>query len=169
MEIAISILMYLLILVLVVSGLVFSILPPIPGPLLSLAAMFSLHYWHPKHAFENPNLLWIMTAITIAVLLVENLMPIYLTKKFGGSKQGIWGSTIGLLMGLFFLPANIIFPFNLILGLFVGAMVGEFIAGKDINTAFRSGFGSFIGFLAGNGIKLAIAIIMTFQIAQAIF
>ncbi|MEZ5008930.1 MAG: DUF456 domain-containing protein [Chitinophagales bacterium] len=169
MEITVSVLVYLLIVVLAVSGIVFSILPPIPGPLLSLGAMFSLHYWLPNRAFENPNLLWIMTAVTITVLVVENLMPIYLTKKFGGSKQGIWGSTIGLLVGLFFLPANIIFPFNLILGLFVGAMIGEFIAGKDTKTAFKSGFGSFIGFLAGNGLKLAVAIIMTVQMIQAIF
>ena len=49
-----------------------------------------------------------MTAVTILVLIIENIMPIWLTKKFGGSKQGIWGSTIGLLVGMFFIP--IFFP-----------------------------------------------------------
>lgn len=169
MEITISILVYVLCLGLTIGGLIFSVLPPIPGPILNLMAMFALHFWHPYHSFPNPNLLWIMTGVTIAVLVVENLMPIFLTKKYGGSKQGIWGSTIGLLVGMFFLPANIIFPFNLILGLFAGAMIGEFIAGNDLNTAFRSGWGSFIGFLTGNGLKLVVAIIMTVQTIRAIF
>ncbi len=169
MEIVGSILLYILIIVLSVSGLIFSILPPIPGPILTLAAMFTLHYWHPKHAFENSNLLWIMTGVTVLVLILENIMPIWLTKKFGGTKHGMWGGTIGLLAMMFFIPSHIAFPLNIILGLFVGTMIGEFIAGKDFNVAFKSGFGSFLGFLAGNGLKLAIAIIMVVQMVRVIF
>lgn len=165
---------YLLIVGLLISGLVFSIIPPLPGPLLSLAALFVFQFMVPGAQFEpmnifglNVHILWVMSVVTIVVLLVENLIPIWTTKKFGGSKAGIWGSTIGLLVGLFFLPAYVAFPLNLILGLFAGAMIGELSTGKDMNVALKSGFGSFVGFLAGNGLKLVIAIIMCVQVLKA--
>jgi uncharacterized protein YqgC (DUF456 family) len=170
------ILSYLLVAALAISGIIFSILPPIPGPLLTLAAMFVVQFLVPGVQFEpmnifglKANILWVMSTVTIFVLLVENLIPLWTTKKFGGTKAGVWGSTIGLLVGLFFLPAYVAFPLNLIFGLFLGAMIGELSTGKDMNVALKSGFGSFLGFLAGNGLKLAIALIMCVQMIRAIF
>ncbi len=149
-------------------GLFFSLMPPIPGPILTLLAMFGVHFLHPWGHFENKYLIWIMTAATIAVLIIENIIPMWATKKFGGSKAGIWGSTIGLIIGTFFLPF-IPFPLNMLIGLFGGAMIGELLNNNDFSTALRSGFGSFIGFLAGNGLKLAVSIIMTVQMVQSFF
>ncbi len=59
------------------------------------------------------------------------------------------------MIGIFFFP-----PIGLIVGPFVGAFVGELIAGKDKNVAFRSGLGSFLGFVAGTMMKLVVSFIM---------
>jgi len=100
----------------------------------------------------------LLAFITAAVTFLDYVVPIWGTKKFGGSKKGVWGATIGLILGIPFFP-----PFGLIIGPFVGAFVGELIAGKDTNTALKSGFGSFLGFLAGALMKLGISIFMGYH------
>jgi uncharacterized protein YqgC (DUF456 family) len=150
-----------------VLGLIFSILPPLPGPLFPLGALFIMHYGHPQHYFSG-KLLIIMTVITVIVMIIENLIPIYGTKKLGGSKAGIIGSTVGLFAGLFLLTP-VIGPFSIIAGPFAGAMIGELITGKPMDIAFKSGFGSFLGFLAGTGLKLMLVAVMMWQMGAAIF
>ena len=99
-----------------------------------------------------------MAVVTVVVYAIDYMIPIWGTKKFGGSKRGVWGSIIGLLIGLFFAPFGLI---SIIIGPFVGAVIGELTAGKDSSTALRSGFGSFMGFLGGTLLKLIASGIMT--------
>jgi uncharacterized protein YqgC (DUF456 family) len=97
--------------------------------------------------------------------VLDYVVPIYGTKKFGGSKRGVWGSTIGLLVGLFVLPffGIVIGPFGLfgiILGPFLGAYIGEKTGGRDSNTALKAAIGSFIGFLTGTFMKFAYSVVV---------
>ena len=147
--------------VLAITGIAGCILPFLPGPPLSYIALLTILAIDP-HEFSS-RFLGIWLAITIAVTLLDYYVPIWGTKKFGGSSKGIWGATIGLIAGLFFFP-----PFGLIAGPFIGAFIGELIAGKDTPAALRSGFGSFIGFLAGTIMKLTVSIIMAFYFFRAI-
>jgi hypothetical protein len=66
----------------------------------------------------------------------------------------MWGSTIGLIAGLWFGPLGII------IGPFVGAFVGEILANQDSATALRSAWGSFAGFLVGTLLKLIVCFVM---------
>ena len=124
-----------------------------------------------QHAivFTEPNPLIRNTEIIFGVLavlsaIIDNVLPIYATKKFNGSKKGIWGSAIGLVVGLFFFP-----PFGIIIGPMAGAFIGEIINGKSPNNSVKPAFGSFIGFLSSIFLRLALSIVMAYYFVVEVF
>lgn len=143
----------------IISGILGCVLPIIPGPPLSYIGLLLLHLTQ-GHQFSNKFLI-IWATITAVVYALDFIIPAWGTKKFGGSKRGVWGSIIGLLIGLFFFP-----PIGIIIGPFLGAVAGELTAGKDSNAALRSGFGSFLGFLTGTLLKLIASGMMTWYFAK---
>ncbi len=144
---------------LMISGILGCILPLIPGPPLSYIGLLLLHFTV-RFQFST-RFLVIWAVITILVITLDYLIPVWGTKKFGGSKQGVWGSIIGLVFGLFFFP-----PFGIIIGPFAGAVIGEFTAGKDPKSALKSGFGSFAGFIAGMVLKLSVSGMMAWYFTK---
>jgi uncharacterized protein YqgC (DUF456 family) len=136
-----------------IVGIIGCVLPVIPGQVLSWGSLVFLQFTADPPFTARFIVIWAL--ITAAVTALDYFVPIWGTKKLGGSKKGIWGATIGLVIGIFFFP-----PFGLIIGPFIGAYLGELIAGKDSRTAFRSGLGSFVGFVAGTMMKLVISFIM---------
>ena len=148
---------YLLIafgIIFIISGVLGGVLPILPGPPLSYIGLLLLHFTE-RYQFSSKFLI-IWGIITVVVYTLDYIIPALGTKKFGGSKRGVWGSMIGLIIGLIFFG-----PFGIIIGPFVGAVVGELTAGKDSSAALKSGFGSFIGFLLGTLLKLITSGIMT--------
>ena len=100
-----------------------------------------------------------MGVIAAIIFALDYVVPVWGTKKFGGSKAGMWGSTIGLLVGLT-LTLFFNFAFIVILaGPFFGAYFGERIAKTPNKQAWRAAFGSFVGFLVGTLMKLVYAFI----------
>jgi uncharacterized protein YqgC (DUF456 family) len=144
-----------------VAGLAGCIVPALPGPPLSYIALLLLQAT--RFGDFTVKFLLITAVVTVVVTAVDYLLPLWGAKKWGGSRAGIIGSTIGLVMGLFFLPIGII------VGPFAGAVVGELIAGRDKNTALRSGFGAFVGFVLGTGVKLAVSVAFTFYYVKELF
>ena len=145
--------------ILTITGILGCILPFMPGPPLNYAAILLLHF---TTGFQFSNRFLIIWAIvTVAVVVLDYIIPVWGTKKFGGSKQGVWGSVIGLIAGMFFFP-----PFGIIIGPFVGAVAGEIIAGKNSKDALKSGFGSFVGFVTGTLLKLIVSGMMTWYFAK---
>ena len=132
---------------LILTGLAGSIVPVLPGPPLSYLGLILLHLTT-KYSFSS-NFLILWAALTIAVTVIDYLIPAWGTKKYGGSKRGIWGSIIGLILGIFFFP-----PLGIVIGPFIGAILGELSSGQDSTKAIRSGIGSFLGFIAGSLLKL---------------
>jgi uncharacterized protein YqgC (DUF456 family) len=141
--------------IMMIAGILGCLLPVLPGPPLSFAGLLLLHFT--RFADFSTTFLITWGCVTILVTVLDYVVPIWGTKKFGGSKYGMWGAGIGLVVGLFFLP-----PIGIIVGPFAGAVIGEAIKGKNATSSFRAGLGSFLGFLAGVGIKLAASIVMTF-------
>ena len=142
--------------ILAVAG---SILPVLPGPALGFAGLFILRFTafvEPGRSADFDNMLWIFAFIVIVVTILDYLVPVWGTKKLGGSGAGMLGAGLGIIAGLFFAPAG------LIIGPFLGAVLGEMIAGKDEKTSLRAGFGSFLGFLTGVLLKLTLSIVMGF-------
>jgi hypothetical protein len=138
------------------------VLPVIPGPPLSYIGLLLLHFTEKFQFSERFLIIWAI--VTAAVYALDYIIPAWGTKKFGGSKRGVWGSIIGLVIGLFFFP-----PFGIIIGPFLGAVVGELTAGKDSAAALKSGFGSFLGFLAGTLLKLITSGMMTWYFFKELF
>ncbi len=105
-----------------------------------------------------PNDYWVLgitLAIAVIVAILDYVIPAKGTKRFGGSKYGIWGTNIGLIVGLI---API--PFGVIIGPFVGALIGELIHdSQDHKRAVKAATGSFIGFLASTFMKFVVCVI----------
>jgi uncharacterized protein len=155
---------YLLIaigIILMILGLAGSILPVLPGPPLSYLGLLLLHFTHRYQFSSRFLILWLV--LTVVVYVLDYVVPAWGAKKFGGSKRGVWGSVIGLVLGLLFFP-----PFGIIIGPFAGAVIGELTAGKDSNSALKSGFGSFVGFLTGTILKLIVSGMMTWHFFREI-
>jgi uncharacterized protein YqgC (DUF456 family) len=107
------------------------------------------------------------------ITIVDYFVPVWGTKKFGGTKAGVTGSTIGLVVGVVVLPilGIVIGPFGLIgilAGPFVGAYIGEKMSGVDDNLAWRSAIGSFVGFLAGTLLKVVYSLVVGFVVIKDI-
>ena len=102
----------------------------------------------------------VLGSLAVLVTVLDYIVPVWGTRKFGGSKYGTKGATIGLIIGFF------LGPLGIILGPLIGAFVGEMIFKDDLNYAFKAGFGSLLGFLTSIGLKLAASFVMTFYFVK---
>ena len=102
----------------------------------------------------NTSFLVLTLVIALVIWVLDYIIPAIGTKRFGGSKYGMIGTTIGLVIGL---VAPI--PGGIIIGPFIGALVGELLNKNDFNIAFKAAFGSSIGFLTSTFIKLVVSLI----------
>jgi hypothetical protein len=140
--------------ILMLVGLIGCVIPVLPGPPLSYIGLLLLQLT------DSPPFTWkflvIWLVITIIVTLLDYVIPVFGAKKYGGSKQGIWGAIIGLIAGIFFFP-----PIGIIVGPVIGALVGELVSGKTAGKATRAAVASFIRFLVGTKIHLIASSVMT--------
>lgn len=135
-------------------GLLGSFLPVLPGPPVSWLGLLLLHLT--SAIPQNWIFLGVTGAVAIIVIALDYIIPAMGTKKFGGSKAGMVGTTIGLLISLIFPVLGI---FGIIVWPFIGALVGELINKADQKTALKAAFGSFMGFLTGTFLKFLVAAI----------
>lgn len=162
-------------------GLIGCVAPVLPGVPLSYVGLLLLHFT--DRVQFSWQFLTIWAVIVVVIQLLDYFIPAWGTKKFGGSKYGVWGSTIGLVVGLF------MGPWGIIIGPFLGAVVGELIyfnrhpqttlneneqslnnveqkKNSNLNRALRAGLGSFIGLLTGTILKLIYCGMMVFYFVK---
>ena len=146
--------------ILMILGIIGNILPFLPGtPICYLALL--LQQFRTTRPFSTQFLiLW--AVVVLMVIILDYLTPIYGTKKFGGSKYGLWGCSLG------FLAAFWMGPVGIIIGPFIGAFIGEMLSSKDSSIALRAAIGSFAGFLFGTVIKLIVSAVMAFYFVKSI-
>ena len=139
-------------------GLVYPIIPSvlfILGGFIAYGLFYSfseLSWWF-----------WLIQILFVVLLFSadtsSNLVGV---KKFGGTKAGMWGSTVGLLIGPFVIPFA-----GIILGPFIGAVIAELIFSKaSLQVSLKAGVGSLVGFLTSVVTK---GIIQAVMIAIFIF
>jgi uncharacterized protein YqgC (DUF456 family) len=155
----------------IIVGIIGSILPGLPGPPLSYLGLLLIHWTRFAQFSTRLLLVWAFVVIIVAVL--DYVVPVWGTKKYGGTKAGVRGSTIGLIIGVILLPMMgiVLGPFGIIGilgGPFIGAWIGEKYAGQNRDKALRAAIGSFIGFLAGTFMKLTVSFILAFYFFRAV-
>lgn len=140
-------------------GIIGCVAPVLPGVPLSYLGLLLLH-WTERVQFSWQFLV-VWGVVVVVIQILDYFIPAWGTKKFGGTKYGVWGSTVGLFVGF------LLGPLGIIIGPFVGAVVGELIyfnrhpqntmtqsKNTNFNRALRAGFGSFVGLLAGTLVKV---------------
>lgn len=147
-----DILLVLLGFALMVVGILGSFLPVLPGPPISWVGLLLLHLT--TAAQLSWWFLGITLFVTVAVTVLDYVIPVAGTKRFGGSKKGMIGTSIGLVVGIF---API--PFGIIICPFLGALLGEMLNENDSKKATKAAFGSFLGFLTGTFLKFMVSAI----------
>jgi len=157
---AITISLIILAFILTTVGLIGAIVPALPGPPLSLAGLIIIYWILPGEI--STALLITMIILTIVGAVLDYMAPILLTKVGGGSKQAVLCTTLGLLVGLFFMPIG------LILGPLVGAFVGEYSESQHLGKALWIAFLSFVSFLFTTVFKLILTAMMTYYMVMAV-
>ena len=147
--------------ILLLAGWIGCLLPLLPGPPLAYAALLVLQLREETPFSLGFMLLWLL--IVLIVTALDYFIPIYGTQRFGGSKYGVWGCTLGLLAGFW------LGPFGIIIGPFAGAFIGEWLAVQKADKAFRAALGSFLGFLAGTFLKLVVCGIITYYFIESMW
>ena len=149
---------------LVLLGLIGTIVPFLPGPLLIFGAVLI-----PFLSLEDGGGIewWGVIALGVALILsqvLEFLSGALGTRWFGGSRWGAFGAFTGGIVGIFFMP------FGLFLGPLIGAFACEWmLTEKTVKPATASGVGSLVGILTGMGLKIVVAIVMVGIVVVDIF
>ena len=135
-----------------IIGILGSFLPVLPGISISWIGLLFLYFTNAVPA--NYWILGITLLITVIISLLDYVIPAKGTKKFGGSSYGIWGTNIGLIVGIL---API--PFGFIIGPFLGAFLGELLYdSKNHKRALKAATGSLLGFLASSFVTFVVCV-----------
>lgn len=150
-----DIVLIILAFVLLLGSIVGCVLPILPGVPLAYAGMLLLHLTD-KVEFSGTELLtWLVIVIVLQVL--DYITPLLGSKYSGGTSFGNRGCMAGTLIGLFFMP------WGIVVGPFLGAVLGEMLGGADLKHALQSGIGSLLGFLVGTLLKVIACFYLLFK------
>jgi uncharacterized protein YqgC (DUF456 family) len=145
-----------------IVGLAGCVLPWLAGPPLNFLGLIFLCLAKGCDTF-SPTLLIVMGALTLLTMILDYVLPMAGAKKYGSSKRGFWGALFGMVIGVVLFP-----PFGMIIGAFLGAVVGELTAGKKQAEAMKAGWGVFLGVITALILKLLVSGIMTFFFIKAL-
>lgn len=146
---------------LIILGILGSLLPVLPGPPIAWFGLLIQNLREPNPYSTQFLVIW--AGIVVVTVILDYVIPIYGTKKFGGTKYGAWGCTLGFLLAFW------MGPWGVIIGPFLGAFVGELIGGQDSNRSLKAAFGSFIGFLVGSFLKIVVCFMMLWYLIKSIW
>jgi len=149
--------------ILIIVGLAGCIVPALPGPPLSFAAILILAAYQGFVPPLTSKLIATMLMLTVVVTALDYVIPATGAKTYGSSRWGIWGSILGMIFGIIYFP-----PLGMIIGAFLGAVAVELLIGKSLKQAVRAGWGVFVGTLFGTALKFIASGVMTYYFIRAI-
>jgi len=129
------------------------LLPTLPGTLFVFAGL-TLAAWSDGFVRVGLGTVAVLGGLTAVSYAVEFGASLLGARRFGASRKALLGATLGTLAGMFFgLP-------GILLGPFLGAVLGEYAHRRDLGQAGRVGLGTWLGIALGLAAKLAIAFTM---------
>lgn len=155
-----EILLVLISLVLISVGFIGSFIPLLPGPFLAYLGLLLFHFGS-QSISVSPVILVFLGVLVLLISVLDYFMPIYGSRFFGGSKYGAWGSSIGLLVGVF---TSWFGPWGIIFGPFLGAFLAELIFKQKAEKAFLAAWGAFLGFLGSTFVAAIYCFIVAFVV-----
>ena len=139
--------------VMVIIGLIGVVMPALPGHMLIFAGLI-VGAWANGFTRVGVWTLVVLGIIALASYGVDFVAVALGAKKLGASPRAMTGAALGTLAGLFFgLPGVIVGPF-------VGAVIGELTTHRDFTKAGKAGVAAWIGFAIGTAVKVALAFLM---------
>lgn len=139
----------------IIAGLAGCFLPVLPGPPLAYVSLLLLQFTEPRPF--TAKFLLIMAAVVAAVTVLDYFVPGWGARRWGGSKYGIYGAMLGVLVGLFVFP-----PFGFLIFPILGAVAGELISGKQFKKAMKAGMGAFAGLVLGTMLKFSVTLVIAY-------
>ena len=148
-----SIILWIIGAILTFTGLAGLLLPLVPGaPLLFLGLL--LGAWAENFRYIGLWTLLLLAGMAALTYVMEFVASILGVKKYGGSRLAMVGAALGGLVGTFLgIP-------GILLGPFVGAVIGELSLQRSLDEASRAGFGTVVGLAIGVAGKLAIGMLV---------
>ncbi|HEX3012383.1 MAG TPA: DUF456 domain-containing protein [Syntrophomonadaceae bacterium] len=155
-----DVLIIIIVIALLLTGIAGTVIPFIPGvPLVFIG--IAAYGWYEGFHLITPKYLAVIASLTVLSMIMDYVSSLLGAKFFGSSKKGTLGALIGTFLGLFFFP-----PLGIFVGPLAGAVIGEILAGSDVNKAFKVGLGTAAGLFSGMifNLVLVIGIIISFLI-----
>ncbi|KQR41118.1 DUF456 domain-containing protein [Deinococcus sp. Leaf326] len=141
---------FLVFLVAWLIGMVGTFVPALPATVIIFAGTVAATLLDGFQVWPDLPFLLTFAVLTVLISLVDNVASAWGARKYGGSKQAIWGALIGGLVGIFI-------PFGLIVGPLAGALIAElFVVRKPLTGALRAAWGTLVGLLTGIAAKLVL-------------
>lgn len=156
-------LVLIIVVVLMLVGIAGIIFPVLPGSGLIFIAI-AAYGWYEGFQVITVKYLVVMGALTVLAMTLSYLSAVWGAKYTGAGRAGTWGALLGLLVGLFVLP-----PAGIVLGPWIGAFIGEYLANKDARKALLAGAGAVLGLFSGMLVHLIIALIMVGTFLYRVF
>jgi len=159
-----TILWWLLATLIVIAGLAGTVVPALPGvPLVFVGLLVAA--WIDGFDTVGWGTIGLMAVLTLLSIVVDFVASAAGARYLGASSRAFWGATAGAVVGLFFgIP-------GMLLGPFIGAVLGELSGGRSVVHSGRAGVGAWLGMVVATAIKLALAFLMIglflFQIGLA--
>lgn len=147
---------------LILTGIIGSFLPIMPGPITGWFGLLVLY----QTSFLNLDYSFLLVTLFIAVsiFILDYFIPAIGAKKFGGTKTGVIGSTLGTVIGIILFG-----PMGIIFGAFLGAFIGELSTNKsNTRIALKAAIGTLVGYIGGILLKLSLGIVFTIKFVKII-
>lgn len=148
-----DIILWILAIILVCGGMIGLVFPVLPGAPVLYAGLF-VGAWAEDFAYVGLKTLIVLGIMTVVSYVLDFLAGAFGAKRFGASGRAVFGATLGAIVGIFFgIP-------GILLGPFIGAVLGEVSNRPDLKAAGLAGVGATLGLALGVAAKLALAFAM---------